>query len=212
MQQITGLVIEGIPGTGKSTLIHHLSRHPTILNREFMTFLTYGEEITQRVLERKDNQGQITKQDNLDLLQEIVNPLENYENYYQHRWSTSAGYRFAFILERFHLTHATYFEHIEWEDMVEFDRKLARLNTKICLLTLSRAVMKDRIIYRRGEQWRNYISRFGTTEEEIIDHYWQVQRQKKKLAAKSKLPVLAVDTSQISVEQTAEKVIDFWNI
>lgn len=212
MQQVTGLVIEGIPGTGKSTLIHHLSRHPTISNREFMTFLTYGEEITQRVLEKKHNQGQISKQDNLNLLREIIDPLENYRDYYQQRWSSSAGYKFAFILERFHLTHTTYFEHLDWSDVIEFDRKLARLNTKVCLLTLSRSVMKDRIIYRRGEEWRNYISRFGTTEEEIIDYYWQVQQQKKKLAAKSKLPVFTVNTSQISERKAVEKVINFWNI
>ncbi|GAB6099094.1 hypothetical protein JCM16358_09730 [Halanaerocella petrolearia] len=210
----TGIIFEGIPATGKSTIIRSLLKSPKILEREFMPFLTYGEDITQRVLEKKYNQGQLTKEDNLELLFDIIEPLEKYKDYYQKRgWvGTESEHRYAFVLERFHITHATYFDHLCWDDLAEIDRKLAQLNTKLCFLEIEPKVMRKRIIYSRGQKWRNYISRYGSTEEEIIEHYIRRQKRKKQLVTKSNLPSLILNTSQANWEQLIDQMIEFWDL
>ncbi|GAB6138395.1 hypothetical protein [Halanaerobaculum tunisiense] len=210
----TGIIFEGIPATGKSTIIRNLLKVPEILERDFMSFLTYGEDITQRVLEKKYNQGQLTREDNLELLNNIIDPLEKYKAYYQKRgWDCSqVEHRYAFLLERFHITHVTYFDHLSWGDVVEFDKKLARLNTKLCFLEMGSQVMSERIIYSRGQKWRNYISRYGATEEEIIDYYLSQQERKKKLVTRSKLPSLILDASQANWDELVAQIVDFWDI
>jgi hypothetical protein len=176
-----------------------------------MTLLTYGEEITQRVLEKKYNQGQLTVQNNLQLLSKIVTPLENYQTYFQDRWNAAQDQlRYAFILERFHLTHVTYFEGLDWGDVEAIDNKLAKLNTKLCLLTLDRQVMADRIIQARGGKWRSYIARYGENSQQIIDHYYKRQQQKKRLAAKSNLSEFILDTTYRNEKRAAAEIINFW--
>jgi len=67
-RNVTGMLFEGIPATGKSTVIKELLKSSAITERDFMPFFTFGEDITQRVLEAKHNQGVITIDDNINLL------------------------------------------------------------------------------------------------------------------------------------------------
>ncbi|WP_027338871.1 hypothetical protein [Halonatronum saccharophilum] len=210
----TGIVFEGIPGTGKSTIIKNLLKSEKYLEREFMPFFTYGEDITQRVLEDKHNRGMITKEDNLNLLDDILASLERYNSYYIDRdWSKDeTEHRFGFILERFHLTHSTYFNHIEWRDLEYIDDRLNRLNTKLCLFKMRREVMEERIIESRCDRWRSYISRFGKTNEEIIDYYYKKQEVKEELVRGSNLESIIIDTSGGNWEEITKEVLDFWRI
>lgn len=208
-----GMIFEGIPATGKSTIIREILKNPKILNRDFMPFFTFGEEITQRVLEAKHNQGKITKEDNLKLLDDILAPLENYQSYYKKRgWVKEDKYHYGFILERFHLTHGIYFNHLGWQEMIKIDERLLKLNAKLCFLKMEKEVMKERIIDSRGKQWNNYISRFGNSTQEIIEYYYQQQEKKLRLVEKSKLTSIVVDTSNKNWSELATEIIEFWGI
>ncbi|WP_408954922.1 hypothetical protein [Natroniella sp. ANB-PHB2] len=212
--QVKGIVIEGVPATGKTTIIEHLLRNEQVLERDFMPLLVYGEDLTQRVLEAKHNQGQITKEDNLNLLNDILTPLERYQKYYHQRgWQgAEQEHCYAFLLERFHLTHATYFDHLNWGELIQIDDRLADLKTKLVLLTMNKEVMVERIVVSRGSRWRSYISRFGSTVEEIVEHYYQRQQRKLKLAQQSNLVSLVLNTSAKNWEELAQQVLKFWEI
>ncbi len=210
----TGILVEGIPATGKSTVINRLLKREEIIDRNFMPFFTFGEEITQRVLEKKHNQGVITRRDNLELLESIIAPLEQYQKYYRQRgWQgADAKPRFAFLLERFHLTHSIYFDHINWPDLLFIDQRLNKLNTKLCFLYMEQEVMEERIITSRSLRWRRYISRFGQSNQGIINYYYQQQEKKRGLVKESSLPSLMIDTSRGDWGQYVEEILDFWGI
>ncbi|WP_018247858.1 hypothetical protein [Orenia marismortui] len=214
MSQTTGIILEGIPATGKSTIISEMLSRSEIINRDFMSLFTFGEDITQRVLERKDNKGKITKDDNLNLLNDILTPLEKYKIYYQKRgWiGDKKEHRYGFILERFHLTHANYFSHMGWEDVIDVDQRLLKLNSKLCFLTMEKKVMEERIIHSRGEEWRKYISRFANSNKEIVNYYYQQQQNKRMLVDRSSLPKLILDTSTKNWGEIVDEIISFWGI
>ena len=84
-----GLIMEGIPGTGKTTLLEKLKEknigNILMTPSEFI----FSEEITQRVLEKQYNNGLLDKSHNIALLEDIISPLENYQTRLLKRgWST----------------------------------------------------------------------------------------------------------------------------
>ncbi|MEW6712230.1 MAG: hypothetical protein AB1403_20585, partial [Candidatus Riflebacteria bacterium] len=115
-----------------------------------------------------------------------------------------------FILERFHLTHAYHYQHLKWEDVEDCDRRLAGLNCRLCLLTIDKSAIESRIYNGRDPSWLNYISRFGSTRKEVVDHFMKQQDKLLKLAGKSCLEKLIIDTSGKTAEEIGRKAMDFW--
>lgn len=202
-----GLIIEGIPGTGKTSLLQTLRQANIGEKLECLSDFIFSEEITQRVLEKQFNEGKIDKSHNINLLDDIMSPLENYKSRLLNRgWNKL---QFYYILERFHLTHVSYYSYLKWKDVESIDSRLNDLHAKICLLTMEDKVFIERIINRREEPWRKYLSRYGKTENEIVNHYIKQQQDIIDLASKTKLPTLIIDTTYISMEELYEKAIKF---
>ncbi|HHT50366.1 MAG TPA: hypothetical protein GXZ78_02685 [Eubacteriaceae bacterium] len=202
-----GLIMEGIPGTGKTTLLEKLKEknigNILMTPSEFI----FSEEITQRVLEKQYNNGLLDKSHNIALLEDIISPLENYQTRLLKRgWSTL---RFLYILERFHLTHCTYYPYLSWKDVKDIDDRLKNLGGKLCLLTMDEKIFAERIINRPGELWQNYISRYGKTEAEIIKHYICQQQEFLKMSKKTNLPLLIINTTNINIEEAYNMVKEF---
>jgi hypothetical protein len=99
---------------------------------------------------------------------------------------------------------------MHWEDVAGIDARLARLNCKVCLLTIDATALKKRIITDRTVEWHTYLKRFGTTNREIIDHYTKQQQALKSLCDKTALATLVIDTTTAAKESILDKVIDFW--
>lgn len=203
-----GLIIEGIPGTGKTTLLKKMRQTNMGEKLACSSSFVFSEEITQRVLEKQFNKGATNKSHHLELLEEIILPMENYKTRLLNRgWDEL---HFYYILERFHLTHASYYSYLDWEDLETIDWRLKKLGAKACLLTMKEEVFIERIIDRRGMAWHIYLSRYGETEKEIVKHYMRQQDQLIYLLSKTNLPTLVIDTTHISPEKTYKKALDFF--
>lgn len=210
---ISGLILEGICGTGKSTIFRSIIQSRRFVQKSFLSSVILSEHQTQRVLERKEREYGLTQSDNISLLDQHVTYLElARDRLEQMPWCTNnrTNMRIPFILERFHFTHVYHYEHMSWQDVQEIDFRLAKLNCKLCLLTVDDSMLKHRIITSRDADWRDYLSRYGGKDDEIIEYYSIQQRMLLDLCGLSALETLVVDTTESTVEETLDQVLSFW--
>ncbi|MGD9200453.1 MAG: hypothetical protein PVI26_02725 [Chitinispirillia bacterium] len=118
--------------------------------------------------------------------------------------------RIPYILERFHLTHVYHYTHMDWSDIEEIDRRLTNLNCKLILLTIDDSELEDRIISSRDSAWRDYLSRYGETDDEILEYYAEQQKLLRSLCDRSEMDTLVVNTTEAGIEDTLHQAITFW--
>lgn len=204
-----GLIIEGISGSGKSSVLQALLQYSQGKENLPQSRLVLTEYHTQRVLERKEQEGSLGPGDHLALLEELVAFLEGLEQRRQGRgWTQGvlAEADFFFILERFHLTHVFRFPYMSWEMVQPLDQRLKGLNATLILLTVRAEVLEKRLFSRRHTCWLNYLQRYGSTPAAIVDAFLERQELARDLAARSSLPVITIDTSDRSPTETAELI------
>lgn len=208
-----GLLIEGIPGTGKTCTIRQIQRIPAFSQRASTSLLMIGEEMTQRTLERRSLEGSLSAKDHIELLDEILLPLEQQQKRFAERgWDGSQEqFGFTYLLERFHFTHVTNYGYMRDWDFSTIEERLNDLSGKGCLLVMDPEVMKQRIIDSRPfPAWRKYISRYGESDEKILAHYLEQQERMRELVQKSKLNWLVINTSEANWSVVATSVWKHW--
>jgi thymidylate kinase len=210
---ISGLILEGICGTGKTTVFRTLLQSDRFVQKSFLSSIALSEHQTQRVLEQKEREKGLTSADNLVLLDQHITYLESMRDRLdQMQWceSNRANMRIPFLLERFHFTHVYHYPHMCWEDVQGIDSRLANLNCKVCLLTIDESIFEHRIITSRDSAWREYLRRYGETNDEILKYYSRQQKLLLSLCEKSKLRTLIVDTTDSNIDKVVDQVLDFW--
>ncbi|MFC1601889.1 hypothetical protein ACFL34_06015 [Candidatus Sumerlaeota bacterium] len=209
----SGLIIEGICGTGKTTLFHALLQCIRFVQKSFLSTIALSEHQTQRVLEHKEREQGLAPADNIALLDQHVTYWESIHTRLEQmpwRQDNRTNMRMLYILERFHFTHVYHYRHMNWRDVQGIDARLAQLNCKLCLLTMSDTMMEQRIITSRDAGWRDYLKQYGETNDEIIEHYIAQQELLRRLCEQSQLDTLIIDTSESSIDTILPQVLDFW--
>ncbi len=211
---VSGLILEGVSGSGKTTVLETLLRSERYLGRGHLSSLVLTEHQTQRVLEPKQKTEGLSVEDNVTLLRRHVETVVALEAGLRRTDWADRGrvrHRVCYVLERFHLTHVCHYPNVGWGDVEMLDRTLARLGCKLCLLTADRSVLQERVTDGRGEpEWRTHLSSFGADRHEISDHYAAQQEKFLELSQASSIPSIVVDTSKTQGPEAAEKVAAFW--
>lgn len=211
---ISGLILEGICGSGKTTILHYLLQSERFVQRSFPSTIVLSEHQTQRVLERKERETGLTPMDNVSLLEQHVAYLEAVRDRLdQMEWCENkrTNMRIPFVLERFHFTHVCHYPNMTWEHVSGIDHRLAELNCKACLLVIPDELLRERIMTSRDSAWQGYIKRFGKTDDEILHHYARQQKMMRDLLAKSRLETRVIDTGTTTLDQAMVQVLDFWS-
>ncbi len=211
--KIKGLIIEWIAGTGKTTFLKNFLKSKQWINKQNLSSLVLSEHYTQRILEKKDKQSWLLKQDNINLLNNILLQIESCaQNSVQLEWLGN-DHNFLFILERFHLTHVYRYDHINWEDVTDIDRRLNNVNAQICLFVIEKDDIKPRIIDEYIKfWWWDYLKNYGNNEKDIIENYWNKQQLLLKTAQKSCIPIKIINTSKTLEDKAFQEILNFWNI
>lgn len=202
-----GLIIEGIPLTGKTSLLTGLQKHSLFPNYAGISKLIYSEDLTQRILEKDYNRGFLDKSVNLNLLMSITTHLQEQKEMLLRRGFSN---RLLFVLERFHLTHAAYYPYLTWLDVEPIDHILKCLNTKLILLTVDRQTFETRLSERKNTGFMSYIQRYGTDRDMILDHFMQSQDHYLNLAYKSSLETKIINSVAYPIGKVLENTLDFW--
>jgi hypothetical protein len=203
------LLVEGIPGIGKSTLIDALIRRHvnTASVRQTRTVAHLCQAHTLGPLASAEDAGTLTVEDNLSHLERIVSIIEWLSlSVQEHRRQS------CFVLiDTLHLTHCLRPGVLTWEDVAMFDRRLARLGCRLIVLQAGAEVVWERSIEARTT-WsflRNYMSKFGRSDEELHKYFMYEQEQFTEMFERSAMPKLLMpnDGNLESITGTAYK---FW--
>jgi hypothetical protein len=177
MARFGALLVEGIPGAGKSTLIdalirRHVGAAPA---RKVRSFLHLAQTHTYGPLASAEDSGTLTVAANLDHLARIVAVLEVLSNGVQ-----NPAHPPCFVLvDTLHLTHCLRPGVLAWTDAQSIDSRLAALRVKLLVLRAEPGAVWERLIYDRAQTQflREYCSKFGRTDEELHAHFLHEQER-----------------------------------
>lgn len=213
---VSGLILEGIAGTGKTTTLNSLLRSSFWNDKPFLSSQILSEHHTLRVLEKLNTTKKLKTADCVGLLDLHVRHIENIQgNLQQTDWlkRERTNQKFAYIFERFHLSHLYHFDQISWRNVSSIDQRLLKLNAHLCLFIIHPDDIQERIIedYEKAG-WGDYLQSLGRNSSEIKAHFVRKQDELLVLASKSKLPTKIIDSSGVSKNQVLDEVITFWKL
>mgnify|MGYP001100720156 CR=1 FL=1 len=204
-----GIILEGISGTGKTSVFEALIKHEKVQSIPAKSKLILSEHHTQRILELEEQQGILTPEHHTELLDQLVAFIEQLNHRTTHRgWHSDhlQEQDLFFLLERFHLTHVFRFPYMNWSQVVVIDHRLESLGAVLCLLTVNAETLEKRLFSRRNECWLNYLKQYGNSPSEIVDTLITRQKVAQELTALSSLPALVIDTSDNTIDQVTHLI------
>ena len=208
-QLYKGIILEGISGTGKTSVFEALANHKKMQSIPAKSRLILSEHHTQRILELEEQKGILTPPHHIELLDQLVAFMEHLDHRTTHRgWHSEYVQEqdLFFLFERFHLTHVFRFPYMHWSQVVDIDHRLKPLGAVLCLLTVNGEILENRLFSRRHECWLNYLKQYGDSPSQIVETLMKRQKMAQELAVLSTLPTLVIDTSDNTIDQVTEYI------
>lgn len=182
------LLVEGVPGIGKSTLADGLVRH--YVNAEaagrLRTVFALAQTHTYGPLAHGEDDGTLTRAQNLSHIDRIVASLEWLA---EHARGQNRPKTFI-IVDTLHLTHCLRPGVVKWEDVIDCDERLAAIGGKLLLLDADDETIATRTVRARAatEFIRAYaLGRFGRDDEELIAHFCRERDAFRQMFERSRL-------------------------
>lgn len=193
---MAGLILEGVTGAGKTTVLEGLLAHPKLdgllaggpLLKEAQTF----GELMAALRDRSK-----TDIDRCGRLRRIVQKLA--------ALAGEIGGPPGFLFERFHPSYYALMPN--WRLYAYMDEALARLGGKLVVLIYPEDQFRRRVLAHSGGEG---LVEWYRGESEALEALKRSQDRRLELLSKTKLPALVVDTADERFEDAVRRVADFW--
>lgn len=201
------LIVEGIPGVGKSTLIHELMRRHISESKKVRTFLHLTQAHTYGPLAAAEDNHTLTAAENLTHLTNLVSMLKWYSNVL----AREKVPKFYGLIDTLHVTHCFRPGVLSWGDVSSVDSELADINCKLIYLKASEDTIWERSIMQREDTQfiRGYARKFGADLAQIYSYFLREQALMEKLVCGSKMKKLILSNDG-TVGEILGQAYEFW--
>ena len=208
MGEFYALLMEGVPGIGKSTLIDALIRRHVDSSdrRRIRSFLHLARTHSYGPLAPAADRNTLTLEANLQLLERIAQTLEWLHADLQH----SAKPCFV-LIDCLHLTHCLRPGILTWDGAAPFDLRLAMIGCKLLLLTGSKETIWNRGIRGRADSQflTQYALKFGQIQQQIHAHFVEEQAEFVRMFSQSVMDKRLFENDDC-LDNIIEAAYTFW--
>jgi len=195
------LVVDGVTGAGKSSVLRALRSVLDVSPRGALTEFIYEDDTLGDIMDQvRDPEWR--KAPSFGALEAVLTRVER---------ELAAVPSRRFVLERFHLT--AYALYPDWRRLKRYDRRLAELGARQILLTYPSELAETRAIERpdrQGDQWSAGMDDWYGSRRSAVAAVIQSQRRRWTALQRSALPFLHVDTREKRWTSYAQSALSFW--
>lgn len=203
------LILEGIPGAGKTSLYRAVKKNLERVHLD--SFLFLSQVYTCRITE--DSNINYIKPQSETLFDSYISFFEEIQTrftgskflHHPHR----SQFEFISLLETFHLTH---WLHHGDDFFHRIDERLFRLGAKILFLKVPENHIIERCVKStkklRSSNWLQYLQRYGNDETSIAEAFKKMQTALEAKLSDSALHSLVIDA--ITSSENIEIIFRFW--
>jgi thymidylate kinase len=190
------LLIEGIPGSGKTTLIKAIVTKYVAQIESIKTFICLSQSHTYHPVVSDEENFYASKEQNLKHLEKIFKLLHWNVSISKNKLSN----KFFCIIDTLHITHCFRPGNISWTDIKEYDSQLADINCKLIFLKVLPETIMQRSILPRSKRDNHYLSkyqkRYGNTLEEVHQYYMNEQDKMENIIRQSSLTKIILHSEE----------------
>jgi hypothetical protein len=205
------LLVEGVPGIGKSTTIDQMLRDYVAGEApgRIRTVMTLAQTHTYGPLAAGEDAGLLTREQSIAHLERIVGWIEwlARESLGQHRLKTHV------LVDTLHLTHCLRPGVLQWSDAAPFDVRLAASGCKLLLLDAGDDTVRTRTVMARAETEfiRGYaLGRFGHDEASLVTHFQRERDRFREMFQRSAMAKRTV-AAEAPIEDVTAAATRLWS-
>lgn len=204
------LLVEGVPGLGKSTTVDGVVRRyvETTPIERIRTIVALAQTHTYGPLAGREDDGSLTKAENLDHLDTIARGLEWLIDSARPQTRTKC----VIAVDTLHLTHCLRPGVLAWRDVEPIDRRLASLGARLLLIDAADETIRQRTVLARAntEFIEGYaLGRFGSTPDALVAHFIR-ERDRFRALFEASTMVKRVLPAERSRDDLIASALDFW--
>jgi hypothetical protein len=205
---IQGVIIEGLPTVGKTSLLKAIKRIHSDSTNVARTMIAISEHYLQILYSDHGVLRTLEQNEHIRLLSYHVDYLEHLHNWISPLGYTKEAHGIFYIFERFHLGHRAAFTDLKEMEILE--QRLLNLNAQCILLTLSPDFVESRYIESRGDDWKAFVMQYHSaiSEAETCNSFLESQEKLRNCARKSRIPTLEINTDHVDWDFYAKRILE----